>query len=132
MTARDYMGERGVSVRNARFVGEFVAVRTKPETSTLEMVSRMGFTTWRPPKSGRLYTLWTRGMSIEPYTDVWTMPYRGGWRYANVENARPEDFVGNFKTEAQALAEVAKITKEESDRFDAQQQEQLAAMRAKA
>jgi hypothetical protein len=30
------------------------------------------------------------------------------------------------------LAEVARITKEESDRFDAQQQEQLAAMRAKA
>jgi hypothetical protein len=131
MTARDYMGERGVSVRNARFVGDFVAVRTEPEKA-VEMVSRAGFRTWRPPNRAKLYTLWTRGMSIEPYTDVWTMPYRGGWRYANVENARPEDFTGNFKTEAQALAEVARITKEESDRFDAQQQEQLAAMRAKA
>lgn len=131
MTAKDYMGERGVSVRSARFVGDFVAVRTKPEEA-VEMVSRRGFRTWHPPKGAKLYTLWTRGMSIEPYADVWTMPYRAGWRYANVENARPEDFSGNFKTEAQALAEVARITKEESDKFDAQQQEQLAATRAKA
>ncbi len=114
MTAKDYMGERGVSVRNARFVGDYVATRESVE----EIISTCGFRaeTWRPPKGARPYLLWTKCISTEPETDVWTLQGKSVWMYSDLEFPRLRDFTGNYATEAQALAAVASKAKEEADK----------------
>lgn len=121
--AIDYMGDRGVSVKSARFVGSgYIAVPEEPDEFKIPH-----------PKGAKLRTFWTSGLITEPETDVWTVKTSKGWGYF-CDEYPPEasKFTGWFPSETAALKAAAKECKERSDEWNAKWAEEMAARRATA
>lgn len=119
VSARHYLGDRGVDVTHARFVGPYVAARLEPESK--ELVSAAGFRIWHPPSGARQYDFWTRCMSPEPQDTAWTMQTRTGWKYCvGSDYPGKRDFAGTFKSEVAALKAAAVEMKRRGEELDQQ------------